>query len=642
MKPILYEQTETSFTSQGIGVLADALKCTITEELNNFYDLEMTYPVTGAYFRQLTLRRIIKAKPNQTDDPQPFRIYKITKPMNGSITVLAHHLSYDLSGVVVPPFTVNTAGGVIASLTATSVPTIQPFFFTNSVLTSANYKNEKPQSARAVLGDFLNVFGGEISYDKTEVIIETRRGADKGAVIAYGKNLMDLRQEESCAEVYTGVFPYYHSDDVTVTLTEKVINLPGTFPFTKIMPLDLTPSFTEVAPTQAQLRTAANQYIADNNIGVPKVNLTISYVSIEESDEAIPMHMYEGIALGDTVGIRFARLGINTSSRCIQYVYDAVKEHVESITIGDKITTFVDTTAKQYQAMESGEYDSIIHDAISRATQLITNGLGGYVVIHKSDPALTHPDEILILGDSPDINEATQVWRWNKNGLAYSDDGYQPTSPHTYKTAMTADGQIVADMITTGILQAIEISNGNGTFHVTPQGYLTAQSGTIGGFNIGATSIYNDSISLDSNGLSVVNNGTPIGRFVRFTNDSVGILMSGSGKTISWNWQRSDGTYDTILAYDKDADRIEINKDVYLVNHTIFGLGGLATDSLDGLQSTSITYERISIDTGNPGYMTISTHRAYFNAYGQYTGSTDLGETTYELEEIHAYHTASS
>ena len=84
MKPILYEQTETEFTNQGIDVLADAIKCIVTEELNNVFDLEMTYPVTGVLFKNLTLRRIIKAKPNQTDDPQPFRIYKITKPMNGS------------------------------------------------------------------------------------------------------------------------------------------------------------------------------------------------------------------------------------------------------------------------------------------------------------------------------------------------------------------------------------------------------------------------------------------------------------------------------------------------------------------------------------------------------------------------------
>ena len=124
MIPILYEQdafeenTSTPFTSQGIGVLSDALKCVVTEELNSTYDLEMTYPVDGVFFKDLTLRRIIKAKPNQTDDPQPFRIYKITKPMSGSITVLAHHLSYDLSGLAVPPFTVNTPGGVIVNFDA--------------------------------------------------------------------------------------------------------------------------------------------------------------------------------------------------------------------------------------------------------------------------------------------------------------------------------------------------------------------------------------------------------------------------------------------------------------------------------------------------------------------------------------------
>ena len=651
MKPVLYEQNETTFTSQGIGVLSDALKCIVTEELNNVYDLEMTYPVDGVHYKELTLRRIIKAKPNQTDNPQPFRIYKITKPMSGSVTVLAHHLTYDLSGVVVPPFTVNTPGGVIASITGTALPTIQPFSFTNTVTGNEDYVSDKPVSVRAILSGFLNVYGGELSYNVGNVIIAPRRGSDKGAVISYGKNLLDLKQEENCADVCTGVFPYYHTEQGHVELTEKVINLPGTFDFQKIVPLDLTPSFPdqETIPTETQLRAAANQYIANNNLGVPTVSLTVNYVSIEDSEEAIPLHMFEGIALGDDVTVRFEKMDINVKSRCIKYVYDAVVERVQSVDIGDKTTTFTDTMAKQYTAVESGEYEAVIMDALARATQAITNGLGGYVMLHKSNPTLDTPDELLILGDSPDLEQATQVWRWNRYGLAYSDDGYTPTAPHTYKTAMTADGQIVADMITTGILRAIEIScyktvDGQQvqTFHVTSQGEMTATWGSIGGFTIDTNRIYNDCVQIDnSGGYAIVNGGSVIGRIRRTVQsdgtNGLAVILGTGGETISWNEEKSDGTYDTILAYDRTTQKLNIYRDLYCSYHNIYGVSGISPRNDESYARYYLVFSQVSIDPGDPGYITIKNYTAQFNGYGQYMSQSLTSQATYECPHIAVY-----
>lgn len=628
MKPILYEQTETAFTSQGIGVLADALKCVVTEELNNVFDLEMTYPVTGVLFKSLTLRRIIKAKPNQTDNPQPFRIYKITKPMNGSVTVLAHHISYDLSGMVVPPFTVQTPAAVVATIVATALPTIQPFYFQNNVTGNAEYKSERPVSARSILSGFTNVYGGEYSYDNKLIKIDVRRGSDKGAVISYGKNLMDLKQEENCAEMYTLVYPFYHNDGNLVTLPEKTIRVPGRFDHDRVLALDLTQSFPDAVPTETELRTKTYRYITEEKVGYPKVNLTISYLSIEDSDEAIPLHMFEGIALGDDVKVRFEKLNIDADSRCIKYVYDAVRERVDSIEIGDKSETFIDTTAKQYSAVTKGEYQAFIQDAITAATQLITNGLGGYVILHRSNASLSAPDELLILGDSPDLSEARQVWRWNKNGLGYSSTGYNGT----YSTAMTADGSIVADRITTGILSAIEITNGNGTFHVTSNGVMTATSGTIGGFHIASNGIYNDAIQFDNTGVSIRNGSSLIGSFRKMTSNSVGLQLNSGGTTIGWYNVKSDGTVEPIIEYNRNSDNIQIYKDVTVQSQAIYNCSGVHGGSSGA--TNYVYHSRITVETGTPGYMTIVTYRTGFNNYGQYVSTSQVSSYRYELRDI--------
>lgn len=638
MIPILYEQnafeagTATPFTSQGIGVLTDALTCVVTEELNNVYDLEMTYPVDGVFFKDLTLRRIIKAKPNQTDSPQPFRIYKITKPMSGTVTVYAHHFSYDLSGMAVPPFSVSTPGAVIASITATALPTIQPFSFTNTVTGSKDVRIERPQSARSILSTFIETYGGELSYDVSSIIIAPKRGSDKGAVIAYGKNLMDLKQEENCADVSTGVFPYYKSEDAYVALPEKVVYAQGTFDFDKIVPLDLTDRFPDSQPTEAQLRNMANQYITDNKIGVPQVSLDVSYVSIEDSEEAIPLHMFEGISLGDDVTVHFEKLNINAKSRCVKYVYDSVVERVESITIGEKPVTFIDTATKQYAAEQKGEYKALITDAIVRATQLITNGLGGYVVIHKSNPLYTNPDEILILGDSPDYTQAQKVWRWNKNGLAYSSTGYNGT----YSTAMTSDGKIVADMITTGILNAIEITNGNGTFHVTPQGVMTATSGKIGGFTIGADSISSSAVQLhNTNGLKFLNNGQSFGRIARLTSGSdefLGIVLQQAGISFSICVEGSNGALDPVFMYDKQTDEFHFYRDVHMHGHAITNVSGV-TPSSPGVDRSFRFTKVFAVNNGDNTCDWIThEYQARFNSYGQFVDCYKVSESSFRLQ----------
>lgn len=97
-----------------------------------------------------------------------------------------------------------------------------------------------------------------------------------------------------------------------------------------------------------------------------------------------------------------------------------------------------------------------LEKAILNATEAITGNKGGVVVLHDTNND-GKPDELLIM-DVDNIALATKVWRWNKAGLgyAYNPSGNAYLGP--YKTAITADGQINADFITTGSLSAERIS----------------------------------------------------------------------------------------------------------------------------------------------------------------------------------------
>ena len=101
-----------------------------------------------------------------------------------------------------------------------------------------------------------------------------------------------------------------------------------------------------------------------------------------------------------------------------------------------------------------GRFPKLLQTAIGKATGLITGQSGGYVVIN-TDSESGQPYELLIL-DAPSIDEAVNVWRWNVGGLGFSHNGYNGP----YETAITADGQIVADFITSGSLVANIIKAG--------------------------------------------------------------------------------------------------------------------------------------------------------------------------------------
>ena len=140
-----------TFDSYGRGALVDCISCEVTEERNGAYELTMEYPISGAHFDDMELRCIIMAQPNFNDDPQAFRIYSITAPIDGKVTVLARHLSYDLSGIPVTPFTATSCAAACSGLISNAL-VASPFTIGTTLGTIADFKVDVPSSVRSWFG----------------------------------------------------------------------------------------------------------------------------------------------------------------------------------------------------------------------------------------------------------------------------------------------------------------------------------------------------------------------------------------------------------------------------------------------------------------------------------------------------------
>ena len=348
---ILYEYTETAFTNNGLGCLNDATSCVVKETLNGEYELEMEYPVNGIHYSDIQLRRIIFAKPNSYDQAQPFRIYSISKPIGGIVTVNAEHISYDMSGLPVRGALENYAwyvNDVFEHIRNNSVYPC-PFTFSSDITEEKKSINlSKPRSVKAFLGTddgLLSLFGGEWEFDRYNAILHKKRGQNRGVSIEYGKNLTDVTQDEACSEMYTAVYPYYYQeDDGLQRLDDDVIKILDTT-YKNVYVLDLSSEFDEM-PTQDQLREKAQEYINDNKLGEPKVSLKVSFIKNPEVIEAL-----HDVRLGDTVSVKFIKIGVDTTSRCISYEFNVLTEQYNSIELGEPIKTIVDTMTSTNSAI---------------------------------------------------------------------------------------------------------------------------------------------------------------------------------------------------------------------------------------------------------------------------------------------------
>lgn len=461
MIPILYEGTETEFTSQGLGSLSDATACMISEEINNTYELEMNYPMTGVHFSDIQVGRIILATPAPRKESEPFSIYKISKPIDGIVTIYAEHISYRLSYIPVKPFSANNCYGALNGCVENSLED-NPFTVWTDKALNIDFSFNKPQSFRLCLGgvegSILDIYRGEYEFNRFAVKLHTNRGSLKDtAKIIYGKNLTDLKQDESIENTITGIVPYWSSTvtrtndegtstsesvEVVVTLPEYVLEseYADKFPYKRTAVVDLSEYFQE-QPTVDELRTRANQYMKDNLTGLPTVSLTVSFIDLARSEENKDFAS-EIVYLGDQVPVYFEKLGISAKAEITRTAYDVLAERYDSLTLGTVSSSLSKTLNEISKKQDTVVTQTNLQSALILAQKVMAGGTGGYIVTKYFNG---HPSETFY-GDTDNVDTMVNVIRINKNGIAFSNSGI--SGP--YVSAWTIDGKFNADFIQAG------------------------------------------------------------------------------------------------------------------------------------------------------------------------------------------------
>lgn len=443
----------TDFSTNGDGILADAASCVVEQKLNGSYELKLTYPANGRRVDSLVLRGLLVSTVDYATTPQAFRIYKITKPLNGIITVYARHLAYDLQGIVLNPFIAADLTQALQGLSSNASTTC-PFTFTSTRTVSSPFSVTRPYDIWSVLagqaGSLLDVYGGEYEFNNFSVELHSRRGADRGVLIAYGKNLTAYSQEQNNAAVYTGVYPFWADETTTITLPERIISAPGTYDFERILSLDLSAEFVE-PPEVAALRDRATAYITANDIGVPKISWTLGFAEISEA--GVDSRIY----LGDSVSVRFPLYNVTASARVVGIKWNPLLERYDSISLGSVKTNFAEKIAAQAKAVERLPTVTIVETISSSLAKALMGASGGAVrLLDTNGDGM--PDELYI-ADDPDPASAVKVWRWNYNGWAASSSGY--AGP--FVMGATLEDGILANAITAANLKAGTIESADGT-----------------------------------------------------------------------------------------------------------------------------------------------------------------------------------
>lgn len=516
----LYDKNETNFTHNGICILKP-LEATVTEELNGDYSLKVTMP-RGK--KEIEIEQIIKAPTPKFD--QLFRVYNSDIDMLGNQVFYARHIFYDLLDY----FIEDTRPSGSGALAISKILENTPFTGTSDITEQGTAYYQMMNPVKAILGAdnaFIEVWGGELERDNFNVRMRNHLGTDRGVSIRYRKNLTGLRLQTDLSGVYTKIMPtglqenghhlaveqaptasqqlaesnLEHSvatKSRLVYLPEKYISSPLIDNYVNIKTTRIHYSDIKIdeetseAQALEMLRNAAAQEF-ENGLDKPQITATVEFIPLQDTEEYKDYSILERVYLGDTIRVFHEDLSIELETKVIEYEFDALSKRYNKVILGNANPKYGDTQ-KKYVEKQKEETTTALEQAIINATQLITGNQGGYIVMSPSEK----PQEIFIM-DTPDMNTAMKVWRWNLSGLGYSSTGINGP----FALAMTMDGTIVADFITAGTINGALIKAGSIESGSLSQEYKSSVTGEITGAENRVTQAFQVA---DGQVLSTVNN----------------------------------------------------------------------------------------------------------------------------------------
>lgn len=436
--------TETN----GYGTI-EALTHYVTEERNGVYDLEFTFSADEKHMSRVIPDKILKAKVSK-DNWQLFRVYQVTKPMNGIITAYCHHITYDLGAVVVKPFTATGITATLAGLKSNAISMPSPYNIESDIdnQTSA-FSNDIPHHFRELMGgvegSLLDTFGGEYEYDNYTVKLLAERGQDNGVKITYGKNLTDVQQEQNCESVYHGAVGYAVYNEQTYM--GSTVWASTTNQRRRVKIIDFSSEFTETEPTTAAITALTQTYINNNDIVTPSVNLTVSFVNLADTDQYKDLALLEGVNLCDTVTVEFPKLGVSAKAKVIKTVWNGNTERYDEIELGEPRTSLAQSIAEE-AISQSAQATGFLNQYVTALTNVVTNSLGLFSTkVQKSNGGYQY-----YLHNRPTLAESQYQWTINAGAFAVSQDYGQ-----TWSAGITAEGDAVFNSLAANVVRAMEI-----------------------------------------------------------------------------------------------------------------------------------------------------------------------------------------
>ena len=415
MRPILYEQNERVFDTNGMGILYDTISAEVTEVRNAEFELELKYPVGGEWAQALTQNRYILVKPNDYDEPHAFRIYEIEKEADSNqITVKGVTKTDELSGNVIKPLSIKSATPSAAweQLKRVAVDPIE-YNFISDIQTAKDTNMDIRNVLNAIAGEegsFIDTWGGEIKRTNNTIYLYSKRGKDHVTTIRPRKNLKNVKVKSSMAGKFTRILPYVTftpdgENEPEQVIYGDIIKSPhyDDYFVKRIVPLDLSSEFNDSsthkegeetkkkAPTPAQVTSKAQSYFTSKNKDADKPDLSVEVEMIPlqdstEWDRRI-IQALEKIQLCDTVDVYVPKIDCDVTVKVRKIVYDVLRERIikiEASSSGTGRASLADQQKAQWQDLTNkivnnalyGEKDGLIHTILTSANNKNKNFYG--------------------------------------------------------------------------------------------------------------------------------------------------------------------------------------------------------------------------------------------------------------------------
>lgn len=424
----------------------------INRVLNGAYRFYGNYARDGQYRSYLKKGNFLKA---QVEDGsyQYFEIYNIKKNLQ-SVSVTARHIGFMANkNFIINSFTANGNGTQIMNNLKAALTFKQRFNYLSNVGTTHQFTAKQVGPIDAIIGsnngnqNLTGVTGGELEMDNFNLKLVKQIGADNGFRIDFGVNLEAIDEDYDDESIINSLFLIGGVPDNDYDQDKE----PITYGFLEIAGVNdsnrrIGKRENSECKTIDELKKWGQSLFDKDRIHEPKVTHTVSMVALEHTLEY--EDIYEELSslhFGDVAHVRAKEIDIEVTERMVEYTWFPTLGKFKDIVLGNDLSLYTSTANNQTQELKrkiDNRTETLVQNVLN-ATAWITGNSGGHVVFRPEKA----PSEILIM-DTNKVATAKRVWRWNLNGLGYSDNGVNGP----FGIAMTSKGEIVANFIKVGII----------------------------------------------------------------------------------------------------------------------------------------------------------------------------------------------